>query len=67
MKIILDDGTIFEIDGDSTSTELIDKIIRIMKYMTFSDITIAKGLIQNLYDMSYNEIKEMIKELCEEI
>jgi len=73
MKIELNDGTIFVIDEDSTSIEFIDKFIRIMKYMTFGDITIANGLMQNLYDLSLgnkevqNQLKEFINEIKDEI
>ena len=68
MKIILDDGTTFVIDEDSTSIEFFDKIIRIMKYMTFADTTIAKGMLVNLGEMCADkEIENLIKQFCEEI
>ena len=67
MKIILDDGATFTIEEDSTSIEFFDKIIRIMKYMTFSDTTIAKGMLVNLGEMACSkEVTELINKFCEE-
>jgi len=65
--IIKLDGATFEIDEDSSSVEFIDKIVRIMRYMTYSDVVIAKGLTENLLEMSYNnEVEKVIKEDFEE-
>ena len=67
MRVILNDGSEFMIDEDSSSVEIIDRIIRIMKYMTYSDVTIAKGLAENLLEMTSNsEVEKMVSEICEE-
>lgn len=71
MIILLDDGTKFQIDEDETSFEVMEKFSRILKYMTFSEISIAKGLVNTLLNLEENEemeeiisqnIIEMIKE-----
>ena len=67
MKILLDDGATFEIDEIETSTVVIDKFVRIMKYMAFADVAIANGLAQSLFELRSNpEVKPVIRELCEE-
>ena len=68
MKVILNDKSEFNISEDLATDELIKKFIRIMKYMDYAEVSIVKGLVQNLYEMSYDdEYKKIIKELCEEI
>jgi len=73
MKLELNDGTTFVINEDSSSIELIDHFVRIMKYMTFSDNVIANGLIENLYNLSLenksvqNQLKEFIDEVKDEL
>jgi len=69
MKVILDDGTIFVIDEDLASNELIDKFVRIMKYMTFSDNVIANGLMENLYNLALenNTVQTQLKEFINEV
>ena len=71
MRVELDDGTIFKVDEDLASPQFVDKICRIMSYMTYDDVVIAKGLAETLGSMCYKDdvkkvVKEYFCEFCEE-